>query len=89
MAGGITTPQLVAAVANHGGVVAVGLKKFGEGLLGSIKSRTVVVKAVDMAVFAGEDDRPARPTDAVGTKGVAKQHPFFGDPVDIGRLIDF
>ena len=41
-----------------------------------------------MAVFAGEDHRPAWPANAIGTKRILKQYSFLGDPVNVRRVVD-
>jgi hypothetical protein len=40
-----------------------------------------------MTVFACKDNSPAGCTNRIGDKGVAEQHTFIGQPVNIGRFI--
>ena len=76
-------------LADDGRGVAGGLQQLGGRLLGRIEPGlgAVVGKAVEMAVFARLDHRPARPADRVRHKRPVEPHPFLRHAVDIRRLV--
>jgi hypothetical protein len=75
-------------LADDGRLVAGLLQQLGEGLLGSVELISVAEEAVQVAVLARLDDRPAGPADRVGDVAVVETHALFGEPVEVGRLVE-
>ena len=73
--------------ANHAGVVAGGLKVFGDGGLGAVEA-VEGGHAVEVAVFAGEDRRPAGGADGVNGEAAVEPHAGAGEAIEVGRLVD-
>jgi hypothetical protein len=84
---GFTLSQM--PLANHGSlVIAVSLE-----LLGDVGERLVDlgdegVDAIDVVVRSRQDRGARGGTDRVGHVAVIEEHAFFGDAIQVGRVID-
>ena len=56
--------------------------------LRAVELFVVPLQAVQMAVLAGEDGRPARRADAVRTEAVRESHASRGEPIEVGRRVN-
>ena len=75
--------------ADHRRLVPGLLQQFWHRLLGTIETAAgIVVKAIHVAVFAGQHTSAAWPADRVGNQGAIKNHPLAGQPVDVRRLVE-
>ncbi len=63
-------------------------QEFGISLLRSIELNRIVPDPVEMAVFSGENGRPARSADAVCAETAVKANAFPRNPVNAGSFID-
>ena len=77
----------------NGGVVSRFLKFLGECPLRPVKSilwfvlGVVSIKAVGVAVLAGENGRPAGTTNGVPTKTVVEQRSLGSQAIEVGRQV--
>ena len=73
--------------ADDRGRVARRLHDFWECLLPSVEPAvTVVVKAVHVRVFSRQDCRSTGSADRIRHQAAIKSHPFFGQPIHLGRF---
>ena len=75
-------------LAEQGGLVSALLQQLWKGALVRVEAIAVVHKAIFMAMFAGENHRPARTADRIGAETVFKEHPLTGEPIDVGSGVD-
>ncbi len=73
---------------DHGSLITGFLQEFGEGLLVAVKAVAVPHEAINVAVFAGEDDGATGAADGVRAEAVFEEHPFRGNLVDVGSGVD-
>ena len=75
-------------LAYDGGLIAGLLQQLREGELRAVEDRVrVVEEAVEVRVFAGQDDGAARTADGVGDQGAIEAHAFLGEAVDVRGLV--
>ena len=70
-------------LSDYGRLIASLLQQLGEGLLVSVEALPVGHEAVEVAVFAGLNDGPARSANAVRHIASVEQHSFLRDPIHI------
>src|SRR5207244_505036 len=63
------------------------LEQFREGLLRAVEGDAIVDQPIDVAVFAGEDDGPARRADRIRAEAVAKEHALLRQLIDVRRPV--
>ena len=84
-AGGITDEV---PLADDGGLVAGLLQQLREGELRAVEDGVrVVEEAVEVRVFAGQDDGAARTADGIGDQSAIEAHTFLGKAVDVRGLV--
>src|SRR5690625_4684692 len=70
-----------------GGLVSCVLQSIDKlELTGVVVGSCIVFEAVDVAVFSGQDGRPARSANRIGDVGPVQSHAFIRDPVGLGRF---
>ena len=74
-------------LSDDGRFVTRSLKQLGKRLLITIKSITVIHKAIQVAMLARLNDGSTWTTNAVGAEAVAKQHSVRSQLVDVGCLV--
>jgi len=62
------------------------LEYLWKSYLGGIERETIVDLAVQVAMLSGQDGGPGWGTNGIGHTGIGKEHPFIGNPVDVGGL---
>ncbi len=75
-------------LADKGRLVARRPQELGKGRLASVEGDGVVADPVEVTVFPGQDDRPARGADAVRAEAVLEADALAGDPVDPRRPVE-
>jgi len=75
--------------ADHSSFVTDPLQQLGESLLTTIELQPIIGNAVYMAVFASQNHRPAGRADRIRAEAVIEAHTFFGESVEVWRLVDF
>ena len=63
-------------------------QQLGKGLLRAVEGDAVAKEAVEVTVFAGEDDRAARAADGVAHVAALKEHAFARQTIHVRRLVD-
>ena len=74
--------------ADHGCLVAGGLKQFRERLLVTVETITIATKSVEMTVFAGQNYGSTGAANGVSAEAVLKQHAFAGQLIDIRSWVE-
>ncbi len=70
------------------GLVASLLEELGEGDLGAVEATVViVVEAVEVRIFAGEDAGATGPAEGIRRQATVEAHAFGGDAVDVGGFV--
>ena len=74
-------------LANHCRLITGLLHFAGQMLAPSLNSSTQIMDTTGMRILTGNNRRPARGTNCVGTKGILKKNPFLGQSINGGSRV--